>query len=175
MKYELSEKTQSDINFLEQLSDQAVLSWPIEYESNRQTLSATADILNLWLGGEKWRKTGHKFLQIGQDGCGSLFCLWFYPELDEEPPVVFFGSEGERAVVANCARDFVKQMTSGKVFFDGSWLEPDEQEKGLLDWALLSSKAEEYLGESCGEPQELSKLAANNHPDISSWIESNVE
>ena len=175
MEFELSKKTQDDIAFLDRMSLEEVISWPIDYETNRQTFSETSDALDMWLGGKKWRETEHNFIQFGQDGCGSLFCLWFYPDLKGEPPVVFLGSEGERALISNSAHDFVRQITSGKVFFDGGWLDPDDEEKDELDWELLFKKAKSYIGSLCENPSELTSSAQANHPDISSWIESNVE
>ncbi|MCT7357887.1 hypothetical protein [Thalassolituus pacificus] len=175
MEFELSEITQADIDFLHNMSLEEVISWPIDFETNRQTFSETSDVLDMWLGGKKWRETEHHFIQFGQDGCGSLFCLWYYPELKGEPPVVFLGSEGERALVSNSAHDFVMQITSGKVFYDGSWLDPHDEDKDELNWDLLSKKAKSYLGSLCDNPSELTKSAQAKHPDISSWIESNVE
>lgn len=175
MEIELSDNTKADLAFLDELSLQKVIAWPIDYETNRQTFSETSDTLDLWLGGSKWRETGYSFIQFGQDGCGSLFCLWYYPELSGEPPVVFFGSEGERALVSNNASDFVKQITSGKIFYDGNWLDPEDDDKDELDWTLLAKNAEAYIGSQCKDPEELSKLAAASHPDISEWIERNVQ
>lgn len=175
MEFELSIRTQQDLEFLDRMSYENVIGWPIDYEPNRQTSSATSDVLDSWLGGKKWREKEHRFIQFGQDGCGSLFCLWLYPELDTEPPVVFLGSEGETVLVSNTAHDFVRQITSGKLFFNGSWHEPDEEDENELDWSLLFERATSYLGSLCMSPSELTRLANANHPDFSLWIESNVE
>lgn len=175
MEIKLSRKTSEDIEFLDALSTQEIISWPIDFESNSQSPNDTSDILDLWIGGNKWRNTGHQFVQFGQDGCGSLFCLWFYPELLNEPPVVFLGSEGERAVVSNNLNDFILQIASGKLFYDGGWLETNKEEKEELDWTLLSNKVKAHTGSTCDNPKELSELAIQKHPNLSNWVESNIE
>ncbi|MBL4900896.1 MAG: hypothetical protein JKX76_14900 [Colwellia sp.] len=175
MKIILSEQATNDIEFINGLSQEEILSWPIDYEVNRPTTKEVEETLDCWFGGSKWRGSNHAFLQFGQDGCGSLFCLWFYPDLQGEPPVIFLGSEGERSIVANNCNDFVKQVASGKVFCDGNWLEPEDEDEDELDWDLLKQRAKSYLGEICDDPNKLRDLAISRHPNLSDWVESNVQ
>jgi hypothetical protein len=42
MEFELSDKTKNDIAFLDKLSLEEVINWPIDYEINKQTFSETS-------------------------------------------------------------------------------------------------------------------------------------
>ena len=118
MPNKLSTKTQEDMKFIDALCEKEIISWPIDYEPYHPTNEELSETLGHWFGSDKWSKSGDSFLQIGQDGAGSLFCLWFYPVLKEEPPVVFLGSEGESSLVASDTSDFIRQLSSGKLFFN---------------------------------------------------------
>lgn len=175
MPYKISDQTQTNVSLLDALSLKGVIRWPIDYETDKQTFTQTADTLDSWMGGPSWRASGHKFIQFGRDASGSLFCLWFYPELIEEPPVVFIGSEGDTYVVSNNSTDFIKQITSGYIFNDGSWLEPDEEELQELNWDALLEIGQKFTGSTCSSPSELTDIAISNHPSLEEWVDDNAE
>jgi len=152
-----------------------ILGWPIDYEVYSLSDSELEETLGDWFGSNKWSKSGHSFLQFGQDGTGSLFCLWFYPELKHELPVVFLGSEGESCLVSSNTTDFVKQLTSGKLFYDGDWLEPEPEDESELNWNELKIKTMEYLGAINNTPEEIKEKAIKEHPGFSTWVESKVD
>ena len=172
MRNKLNLEQQSSINFINELSLNGILNWPIDYESNFQTDEELAITFGYWFGNDHWSKDGDTFVQFGQDGTGSMFLLWFYPNLKIEPPVVFMGSEGESFIVSNRISDFAKQLASGKLFFDGCWLEPEADEEIQVDWAVLKSKIEIEFGKITERPEALTELAKSKHPSFSSWIES---
>ncbi len=170
----LSEKSKSGIDFIAQLFQEGVLGYPIDYEMCQPKDDDLSETFGYWFGSDSWASNGDSFVQFGMDGTGSMFCLWYYPDLSGEPPVVFFGSEGERCLIATNINDFIKQMSSGKLLFDGRFSDPDPEEQSELDWSSLRCKAEEYLGPWELDPDEIQKLGVKEHPDFVSWVESKV-
>jgi hypothetical protein len=174
MSLKFGEKSNTGLEFIELLMKQGLIEWPIDYEPYRSTEADTAEVLDLWFGSKKWRSSNYEFLQIGQDGMGSLFCLWNYPDLNTEFPVVFFGSEGQCAVVANSLQEFIAQLGSGYLFFDGDWLEPDQDALEQLDFVALKGKTEAFTNLANCNPNEITSIAKNIHPDLSGWIEMQI-
>ena len=175
MRNKISSSTQESLDFLQNICDEGIVSWPIDYETNNANDRELAQTFGFWFGGDKWSKHGDTFAQFGQDGTGSMFLLWFYPNLTGEPPVVFMGSEGETCIVASNINDFIKQLCSGKLFFDGGWLDPVEEDKDKIDWDNLRMIAEAKFGSLELSPDQLCGRAKNAHPSFVEWVESNVE
>ena len=175
MKSKLNPITRESIEFINSLCEEKIISWPIDYEVYEPSDCELNETFGDWFGSNKWALSNHTFVQFGQDGTGSMFLLWFYPELKSDPPVVFMGSEGETCLVSSDIKDFIKQLSSGKMFYDGSWLDPEPEEKEDLNWEILHSTVESKLGKSNETPEQLSEKAASIHPNFKAWVESNIE
>nr|WP_315467756.1 hypothetical protein [uncultured Undibacterium sp.] len=175
MRNKLTNEQHQVIDFINELSKLEIINWPIDYEYNFKTDDDLRNTFGHWFGGSRWKEDGDTFVQFGQDGTGSMYLLWFYPNSDIEPPVVFMGSEGETFVVASNIVDFAKQLASGKLFYNGEWLEPEEGEEIEVDWALLRSEVENKFGALDQEPQKLTELAVSQHPDFRGWVDSKCD
>lgn len=159
------------------LQDEGLLTWPIDFEAQEPSEEDAADTLGYWFDGKDWRAGGQSFIQFGQDGTGSLFCLWMYPGLEGEPPVVFFGSEGEVGLIAANVADFTRRLCSGLVWdgYDGSWVPVDEGEiedddEDALDLQALRARAQEVLGVwGKGVDMKMQEAIAKQ-PDFKGWV-----
>ena len=188
MEIKLGTDVLESIQFLWKLEDEELIGWPIDFETSRparpqligmesnprkvelETFDASS-----WFENSIEEYEKHKFYEFGIDGTGSGFCLWYYPDLNKIPPVVFWGSDGEFHFVAGSIQDFIKQLSSGKLFFSGSWLEPEDDEIEELDWNKLRSVTESHLGKWVEKPEELTVKGRLDHPDFEGWVNENWE
>ena len=175
MREKITTKIQNLLNFIDELCEQEIITYPIDYEIEHPSDLDLAATLRCWFGGDRWSEEGDSFVQFGQDGTGSLFLLWFYPSLKIEPPVVFLGSEGESCLVAANIGDFIYQLASSKIFFDGEWIDPEPDEKQTLDWQQLKLTVENKLGKNDKLPTQIRDLAVKIHPNFASWVESKID
>lgn len=175
MLNKLSDENRKLIDALDQLCREEVVGYQIGYEAYQASDEELIETFGYWFGGSKWQSDGDSFVQFGQDATGSMFLLWFCPNLVGEPPVVFLGSEGEAHFVAPNLKSFLKQIGSGKLFYDGDWLEPDSGEKAELDWVLLRSRVEKLVGPITQDPEEIRDEGATLFPNFPDWVESKVE
>lgn len=116
--------------------------------------------------------SGHQFIQFGQNGAGSGYCLWFYPELQGAPPVVFWGTEGNYEFVADSAEDFAKQLSSGEVPADGLWVRSEDPRTPLPDFPELRRRTESRFGTWTLTADELRKKGVPRHPDFTGWVDA---
>ena len=58
-----------------------------------------------------------QFFEIATTGEGGTYALWEYPELEGEPPVVFFGSDGHYAMIAPSMEAFAGLFALNKFLF----------------------------------------------------------
>jgi hypothetical protein len=175
MRNKISTSTQDSLNLLERLCEEENIVWPIDYEVNNSGDEDLSETLGHWFGSDKWSRHGDTFVQFGQDGTGSMFLLWFYSGLAGEPPVVFMGSEGGACLVASNIDDFIKQLLSGKVFYQDSWLDPDEEDEDEIDWDNLRKISETRYGPDSMTPDQLQDIARKKHPDFVGWVDSNID
>ena len=73
----------------------------MDYEPTLSSDDALAGTMDAWFGTDAWRATGHRFVDLGTEGSGSLFAAWIRPGAVEPFPVVLLGSEGGRGVLAS--------------------------------------------------------------------------
>jgi hypothetical protein len=87
----------------------------IDFEPYREFESAadTTSWLRAWTGNEGLTGTEYRF--FGQDGTGGRAAFWIADERKALPeqPIVFFGSEGELAVVARDFSDYLWLLAGG--------------------------------------------------------------
>ena len=112
MREKVSPAIQDAIEFMDRLCEQNIITYPIDYETCYPSDKELAETMRCWFGGTKWLENSDSFVQFGQNGTGSLFLLWFYPSLKQDPPVVFMGSEGESCLAAPSINDFIKPLFS---------------------------------------------------------------
>ena len=175
MENTLSQITLKGLEYLAVIDAGGYFGWPIDFELMNASQSEIEVTLGHWFGSNRWKNDGDYFIQFGQDGTGSLFCFWYYDGLIGEPPVVFLGSEGASCLVAKDSTDFIKQITSGKLFFDGDWSESDEDDKESIDWAKLKELAQKLVGSFNESPEDLMKQASEKHPNFQLWVQSKLE
>jgi len=51
-----------------------------------------------------------QFIDFGSETNGSLYCLWYYPGLAGEPPVVYIGGDGNNFTIAPSIEDLISLM-----------------------------------------------------------------
>jgi hypothetical protein len=176
MKDLVSAAIQDSLNFIDELCKQKIIAYPpIDYEICHPSDEELAETLGCWFGSDKWSKNGDSFVQFGQDGTGSLFLLWFYPALTTEPPVVFLGSEGDSCLVAANINDFIRQLASGKLFFNGKWFDPEVDGTSKYDWQRFRLAVEAKLGKSEMSLLELSNNATRLHPAFTTWVQTQID
>jgi hypothetical protein len=175
MKDLVSAAIQDSLNFIDELCKQEIIAYPpIDYEICHPSDGELAETLGYWFGSDKWSQNGDSFVQFGQDGTGSLFLLWFYPALTTEPPVVLLGSEGDSCLVAANINDFINQLASGKVFFNGNWFDPEADETPTFDWQRFRLTVQAKLGKSEMSLLELSNNATRLHPAFTTWVQTQI-
>ncbi|WP_193165557.1 hypothetical protein [Microbulbifer hainanensis] len=164
------------ISLLLELQDKGVLGWPIDLELQKPSEEDGASETKYWFDGDKWKKEKYKIIKFGQDGTGSSYCLWYYPELTGEPPVVFFGSEGELYNVAISVKEFARYLGAGYDFGFGGWFAADEEnDPDAIDRMKLQKEIESVYGALEGNPEELHQKLLSAHPSLEEWVDKQVE
>lgn len=172
--YNLLEEDINALQFLNKLCKDEILAWPIEFEFDNPSIESLEHTLDCWFGDRRWSSSGDMFILFGKDGTGSLFLLWQYPGLNNRPPVVFLGSEGDSYLIASDTTEFVKQLGSGLLFFEGSWLEPDPDECIELDWKRLNNEIQKKYGSFEITANETTKCARSRQPDFTKWVKGKI-
>ena len=105
---------------------------------------------------------------IALDGDGGIVCRWSGGASDGVP-VVFLGSEGEAAVIAQDATEFFLLLG-----YDCSFYDLSAPQVPLLDpIPELLSRLEQVLGRDLGgDPRGAVERARASNTDFSSWLES---
>ena len=80
----------------------------MDYEPSIETDEELATTLGYWFDSEMWSDSGYTFTHLGIDGMGSQFAAWHRPGAEQEPPIVYFGSEGGRGVLVRSPEDWVQ-------------------------------------------------------------------
>jgi len=87
----------------------------IDFEPYSELLSAnhTQDWIRAWTGNRSL--DGHEYRVFGQDGSGGYAAFWCVRESANllEQPIIFLGSEGERAVIASNFADYLWLLAGG--------------------------------------------------------------
>lgn len=123
------------------------------------------------------------FREIAQDGTGGLFCAWWKDEFaDTKSPdlIVFFGSEGERGVIAKTLEDFLSLLCADISIYDWVTLkkivpmtsivtDSQEYEDYLKVQSSLKTICAPHLGAS---PQELLKSLESDTDSFTKWWEA---
>lgn len=80
----------------------------MDYEPTLATDDHLAATLGFWFGSPRWAETGHRFVHLGSDGTGGQIAAWIRPGAQPPHPVVLFGSEGGRGVLAASPADWAR-------------------------------------------------------------------
>lgn len=175
MRVKLDDDTKSALSFIDRLSTGQHNPWPHDFEFSETNDDELTEAFGYWFGGRRWATSGDTFVQFGQDGGGSMFLLWYYPDLNAPPPVVFLGSEGERCLIATNIDDFIRQLGSGHRFSYGTWMEPLPNEIDELVRCELRRAIHEKYGLGDEPPESFAEKARLAHPDFPRWVTSMVE
>ncbi len=116
----------------------------MDYEPYLESEEELAETLGYWFDGSDWKTDGQRFVQLGADGTGSQFAAWIRDGV-AEIPVVIFGSEGGRGVVAKSCEDWAKIIAHA----------PSVDEYGDDDLAEIDVGFNFLLDEDENDPDEL--------------------
>jgi len=110
------------------------------------------DNIDFLFGKTNSEKHKNELITFGYYETGGSFCLWYYPELKTEAPVVYIGDCGELAFVAPSFQDFVCLLSKGKLICAGGdddgnsnsiirqWGDFDDFDEQLDELALENDK-----------------------------------
>ncbi|VVO86191.1 hypothetical protein [Pseudomonas silesiensis] len=175
MRKKMDYETKTALSFIDRLSTGQHNLWPHDFEFSETSDDELTEAFGYWFGGHRWANSGDTFVQFGRDGTGSMFLLWYYPDLNAPPPVVLLGSEGERCLMATDIDDFIRQLGSGQLFFNETWSEPLPNEIDEMDWCELRRTIHEKYGLGDEPPEKIAEKARLTHPDFPRWVESMIE
>ena len=101
-----------------------------DYEVTRESEAELADILGTyWFRApDTWNQPGYRFVHLGHDGTGGHVAAWIRPGAEEPPPVVFFGSEGGRGVLALTPQRFASALAHGAMIVEYPGLGDDDDD-----------------------------------------------
>jgi len=142
----------------------------IDFEPFATFMSAeeTASWIEAWTGNPE--ANGNQLRVFGQDGTGGYAAFWLVDANKNtlEQPIVFFGSEGDRGVVAANFNDYLWLLAGGigpmeAVYFPGLKREPNST---FLEFA------EKHATGSRLTPQEIVAKANGAYPGFEAWVES---
>lgn len=163
----------SDLDLLNRLQNEERIPFHIDYEA--WPPRPFDDTLDSWFAGADWRAAGHRFIGIGQDGTGSIYAQWLYQGLEGEPPVVFLGSEGEVALVADSADDVARALADGFEWwpYEGEWRPFEGEEEAEEDEPTLEgfkAAVVAALGPWTEAAPDMLARAKAKHPDFEGWV-----
>ena len=78
-----------------------------------------------------------QFIDFGGESDGSLYCLWYYPGLVGEPPVVYIGGDGNNCTIAPSIEDLISLMIYREPYEFNT--EPNEI------WGEITIELDDYL------------------------------
>jgi len=128
-----------------------------------------SELLNLDIPENELEDT---FLGFANSADGGEYCLWLYPDLKGEPPVVFINLDWEHSLISSSFSKFIRDLGDKKVlnasmdFGDESspW---DEDEIALFEESTMSKKIELF---NLDFEKLLEEGKEENHPSFYSWV-----
>ena len=143
----------------------------IDFEPYSEFLSLeeTNSWFQAWTGNET--ADGSCFRVFGQDGTGGYAAFWitFPDKFILEQPIVFFGSEGEKGVIASDFDSYLWLLASGIGPYEAAAYPPTDESphEQFLAFAQENSSVEQIGSRSVLEE------ARRNHPSFQDLIDSN--
>lgn len=152
-----------------------------------------SDLGESWFRDEGWNEPGYRFVHLGQDGTGGLVTLWFRPDSDTPPPVVFFGSEGGCGVVAASPEAWAKVLAHGPMLVEFAEVDTETSAMSLEEnWYLADDAAPEHRAEAQARLQayrtatverfgslepfdDLAAVDASDQVELKTWVEGVLE
>jgi len=133
------------------------------------------DFFQYWFGGPDYKDEGYRFVAIAKDGSGGAFAVWLRPaDNSESAPLVFFGSEGGRCVVAKSAADFPLILAHGP----GEPPELSLEDGGDPDGKEALDRYREAVTQKFGDLPPYDQLRAGRdalETEFTAWIERCVQ
>jgi len=162
----------------------------VDYEPTIESEEELAETFGYWFGSGRWAEAGHRFVHLGIDGTGGQFAVWLRKGAQAPHPVVLFGSEGGRGVLATTPARWAQILAHAPTIDDyeepaslsaeGNWMldpgesDPDEVEeaRGLL--AEYRAAVEARFG-PLPALDELTAGLAELNAEFIAWIEASVD
>lgn len=133
--------------WLEQHGDRITMF--MDYQVRLDDEAGLASTLGYWFGSDAWQTDGMHFVHLGTDGTGGPFAAWIREGI-EDIPVVQFGSEGGRGVVAKSCADWAKIIAHA----------PGVREYGTDDLVELDERSNWMLDENENDPEDIAASRA---------------
>jgi len=127
--------------------------------------------LNEWFGFNFKSNYKDRFLQFGCMSPGAL-ALWFYPELKEEPPVVYLGDESKVEILASSLEDFASLLTQGKSLDLENYNENRTPKDIWKNQDTSTTQFKKLVSEkiTCRDENSIFE-AINKHPNFIEWVD----
>jgi hypothetical protein len=108
---------------------------------------------------------------FGQDASGGLAALWLVREGRPllEQPIVFFGSEGERGVVASTFCDYLWLVAGGYGPYEAV-CDPPSDDAPRRNLPEVRALAERYARSHQQSPRAVLAAAVSQFPDFDQYI-----
>jgi len=128
-----------------------------------------SELLNLDIPKDEVTDT---FLGFANSADGGEYCLWFYPELTGEPPVVFINLDWEHSLIASSFTEFIKRLGEKKVLDSsmdfGDETSPwDENDVTIFEDSDISQKVALF---NLDFEELLEEVKEENHPSFYAWV-----
>ncbi len=128
----------------------------------------TLDWLRAWTGNDALQQSPLRV--FGRDGTGGQAAIWVvdpHAPLHEQP-VVFFGSEGATAVIAQTLADFAWLLAGGV----GPMEATEYGAEGARPHRAYQAIAQRHFPDAQQRPERILSQAAAAYPGFSAWVEA---
>ena len=194
----LSSKTKEILDFLTKWQNEKRI-FDLEYGNSMYFCECEEEdvdiIANGYFGCDLSKYFQDKFYGFGIDGAGGYYALWFYPNLDREPPVVMLDSEGQLEILASNTEEFLSRLVNNIFFWDNKnyneeYEETENKYDDLIDayeetfdkevseeeFIVLIEEERKILFDRASEfieikPDDEILKNFNLHPDIKKWVD----
>ncbi len=108
----------------------------MDYEPTLNSEEEFVETMGYWFGRDDWNEPGYRFVHLGIDGMGSEFVAWIRPGVDGPAPVVYFGSEGGRGVLARSPKDWAMVLAHAPGIIEYAFGDDPAQLDVTSNWML---------------------------------------
>ena len=153
----------STLKKLAQVWDEGEMWFGGDFELYGDGIAAT----EIWWKGNT--RAAERFLIFGRDRTHSLYGYWLHDGIEElfEAPIVFLGSDGDTAQIANSIEDFCALLAHG---FTLVGAHEDWDEEAAKPDPTFNAWLEKEIGlRPAKAPSCVIRAANDEHPDFFTW------